>query len=329
MNDASGNYGTRSIPSMEQLEKLLREVDREFVKGYSIADICSQFGISESTLQTLVDRYSAPSNIGESLTNCSLLDAVFPVFYAANDESPLEQTGSGVLLQIGNEIFALTAAHLTDQGAFGTLFMPAVDGIKPIAGYHSYNPPPPGQSRDADKADMAYYRLAPELRKELHPSFKPASIADLALSDDLDDGDLFTYAGYPWRKSRHRDGKQESERVTFTGHVVFPDVYQRLQYNHRVHIVARVRLKKTYSHLHRSRKHGPHPHGISGGAVLSWPRTFRARSENPALKIAGIAHTFHPKEDCMVATRIIPYLMAILRNNPSLEPHFKEVEGER
>jgi hypothetical protein len=314
---------------MEQIEKLLREVDKEFVKGHSVADICSHFGISESTLQTLVDHYSVPPNVGETLTNCRLLDAVFPVFYAANDESPLEQIGSGVLLQIGGEIFALTAAHVTDQLAMGTLFMPAVDGIKPIAGYHSYNPPPPGRSRDADKADMAYYRLGPELRKELHPLFKPASIADLAFSDDLNDGDLFTYAGYPWRKSRRREGIQESERVTFTGHVVLPDVYERLQYNHRVHIVARMRLKKMYSHLHRSRKRGPHPQGISGGAVLSWPRTFRARSENPELKIAGIAHTFHPKDHCMVATRVIPYVMAIVRNNPSLESHLKDMAEER
>ena len=81
----------------------------------------------------------------------------------------------------------------------GRFHMPTANGIRPIYGHSAHAPPPANVSRAKDKVDMAYYRLAPDLRDDLAPSLKPAGIDHLLLSDDLEDGDLFTFAGYPWR----------------------------------------------------------------------------------------------------------------------------------
>ena len=156
--------------------------------------------------------------------------------------------------------------------------VPTLNGINPINGYLSSNAPPNGLSRDDDKADMAYFRLEPNLSSQLHPSFRPAELRDLQLSDELEDGDFFTFVGYPWRKTRRTPGVQQTDLTTYTAHALSSDVYDNLGYNRRVHIVTRMRLKKTHSYRYSSLKVAPHPQGISGGAVLSWPRTNAGRS---------------------------------------------------
>ena len=87
-----------------------------------------------------------------------------------------------------------------------------------------------------------------------------------------------------------------------------------------------MRRKKTYSTRYKSHQTAPHPQGISGGAVIAWPWDF-IRRHNPAnLKLAAIGHTYHERENCMAATRIIPCMMAIVRNNPELGVHFLRQE---
>ena len=39
-------------------------------------------------------------------------------------------------------------------------------------------------------------------------------------------------------------------------------------------------------------------------------------------KIAGTGQSFHEGEHCLAAIRIIPYIIAIVRNNPQLKRHF-------
>ena len=312
--------------NMEEVLDLLSRAEDELAKGASINEVCSEFAITEDELKGWCDQYAMPPNAGDSLSNSSLLDAVFPIFHTDQADGPLDQVGSGVIVEIGDELFALTAAHVTDHSDDGVLYMPAVDGIVPISGGLSYNPVPSHGSRDKDNADMAYYHLSSEWRCKLHPSIKPGGVDDLLMTDDLKTGDLFTFVGYPWRKTKRCSGSQETDRATYTGHALPPDAYKQLGYNRAVHIVIRMRLKKTYSTRYQSYQTAPHPQGISGGAVFAWPWTFEERLKSPDLKLAGIGHTFHPNDHCMVSTRIIPYIMAIVKNNPHLANHFMHHE---
>ncbi|MGE0533455.1 MAG: hypothetical protein AB7O68_00670 [Pirellulales bacterium] len=313
---------TGKEPTVSEIQRILRKVDRECADGRTLSAVCADRGLDTGLVRQWLDRYCAAPNMGETLSESPLLKAVFPIFLAPDDDDPSQQIGSGVLLAIGEEVFALTAAHVTDASNKGTLLMPASDAITAIIGHFSHNPSFANSMRAADKIDMAYFRLDRELSSRLHPSFRPATVDNLQLTDNLETGDFFTFAGFPWRKTKASPNTQESDLTTFTGHTLSADDYAKLGYDRSLHVVVRVRRKKTFSHRYQSRQTAPHPAGVSGGGVFSWPRTLRERSNSPALKLAAIAHSFHPNNHCLAATRVVLYVEAILRNNPHLQEHF-------
>ena len=293
----------------------------------SLEDVCKALDIQQDFLSNFVNRCSMPPNSGDSLSTSSLLDAVVPIFAEENSNSVPQQVGSGVLLKIGNELFVLTAAHVMDfcEGD-GALLMPSSEGIVPMHGSVSYTPVPEGCNRSSDKADLAYFHLDNEWQTTLHPDFVPLGVDDLLLTDSLLPGELFTFVGYPWRNTKKKGLVHEGDRTTYTGHSFSADVYEQLGYDHFAHILIRLRRRKTVSSRYGGRNAAVHPEGISGGAVLAWPRTMKERQENPQLKLAAICHTYHSKSHCMASTRVISFIMAILKNNPDLAVHFADTE---
>lgn len=319
MNDTQEDFEA-VLRTLGQAESLLAD-------GHQMEDVCEQIGVEKDTLQAWADHLSLPQNPADVLNSCHMHDAVFPIFAAEGATAALDHVGSGVALQIGDDLFALTAAHVADHAdGDGALFMPAAEGIEQMTGGLSFNPVPEHGSRARDIRDMGYYHLSDEWRSKLHPAIKPLSLDDLLLTDELETGDLFTFVGFPWRKTKSRGNVQETDRTTYTGHASAPDIYERLDYNRVVNVVIRMRRKKTYSTRYESRQTAPHPQGISGGAVIAWPWNFVDRHDASNLKLAAIGHTYHEGEHCMAATRIIPYMMAIVRNNPELAIHFRRQE---
>jgi len=253
------------------------------------------------------------------MTPDQLLDIPCPIFWEPHEPGRKEQIGSGVLLQIKDEVFLLTAAHVTDALETGTLFLPGRGGIiTPICGHFAHIPVPKGGKRSDDKADIAYFRLSEDLRTNLDPSLLILTRDDILLCDHLLEGDLYTFAGYPWRKSQSQQGKIVAEPFTFTGGAVSEKDYEKLGYSRNVHIVTRFRRRRSFSVLHQAVKTAPCPEGISGGGVFGWPKDSQERTQIPNLKLAGIAHTYHQERHCMVATRIDVYLACISQNNPAL-----------
>lgn len=308
--------------TFEQIAQILDQAERQLGLGHTPKQVCESLNISEEQLRSWLDRYCGTPKMGEHITNSQILDAILPIFYNDKHSSILEHIGSCVLLQIGEEVFLLTAAHVTDRSVTGILLIPTIDGIAPIRGYLYDYLPSKYHTRDQDTEDIAYYRLDSNFLDQLDPSYPPIGLNDLLLSDHLEDGDYFTFAGYPWRKTKSSNGLHESEIVTYTGHALSKEQYEKFNYDRIIHIVIRMRKRKTYSTLYQSHQTAPHPQGISGGAVLSWPRSFYDRHFQPDLKLAGICHSFRRQDNLLVSTRIIAYLLLILRNNPLLRKYF-------
>ncbi|QDU15833.1 hypothetical protein CA11_36610 [Gimesia maris] len=304
------------MKSRPQAEKLLSN-------GHDLEYVYEKIGVDEDTLKNWADHLSLPSKPEEVFSSCTILKAVLPVFTEDFISSNLKHIGSGVLLRIGNELFVLTAAHVIDHG---TIFMPAVDEIEQITGGFSFNPIPEHGSRAKDPIDIGYIHLSNDWLRKLHPEIKPLSVDDLLLIDELETGDIFTFVGYPWRKTKSSASLHKTDLTTFTGHASASDIYNKLSYNRVTNVLIRMRRKKTYSSRYESHQTAPHPQGISGGAVIAWPWNFIDRHDSTNLKLAAIGHTYHEREHCMVATRIIPYMMAIVRNNPELAMHFAGLE---
>lgn len=307
----------------ESILKTLANAESLFTDGHEVEAVCKQLGVDRDTLFEWVNRFSLPPNCAEVLSKSHISNAVFPIFVSGEDHNGLEQVGSGVAIEIGEQLFALTAAHVTDYThGNGALFMPAVDRIDQMTGGISFNPAQDGRPRTDDRIDVGYYRLSDDWRAKLHPNIKPLSLDDLLLTDTLETGDHFTFVGYPWRKGKSYAGVKETELLTYTGHASATDIYKKLGCDRSQNVLIRMRRKRTHSTLYNAQQTAPHPQGISGGAVISWPQDIIDRADPLKLKLAAISHTYHEREHCMAGTRIIPYLMGIVQNNPELAKFF-------
>jgi hypothetical protein len=299
------------LPQLERLTKLL-------LKGESLSNVCAKLGIVESVATTWLEQYATLPNAIDALNESPVLNSICPVFLTNKDFLSMNHIGSGVLIELGSELFLLTAAHVTDQRLDGILHIPTCLGIEPICGFFADFVPFLSKTRASDKGDTSYCRLDRKFRETLHPSLRPLSITDLDLDDQLHDGDLFTFVGFPWRKTMVKQETQKTDRTSYTGYAVSEEVYESLGYSRKLHVAIQMKLKKAFSSRHGPRQIAPHPQGISGGGVFSWPRGLSKRRNSPKLQLAAIAHAYHRSHNSMVGSRIIGILIAILRNNPDL-----------
>jgi len=307
----------------ENVLKTFRHVESLLADGHHLDAACKALGVPVETIHAWADRFALPENSAEVLSSCRVIDAVFPIFSASTHRAPLDHIGSGVAISIGGHLFVLTAAHVTDAAADGgLLFMPAKEGLQQMAGGLAFTAVPSHISREADIYDMGYFRLSEEWYTKVHPNIKPLSLDDVLLTNEAETGDIFTFAGYPWRKSKTHRGVRATERTTYTGYASAPDTYERLGYDLAANVLVGIRLKRTYSTRHKGYNTAPHPHGISGGAVIAWPQSLADRHVATKLRLAAIGHTYHNRENVMAATRIAPYMKAIVRNCPELAIYF-------
>jgi hypothetical protein len=319
---------TRRQDNMDEMKRVLRllaRAERIAEGGATFDDALLQLKVSRKEFEAYFDQYAVAPNGGESLTASPLLHSVVPVFRDSNTDE-LEHAGSGVVLAIGDELFVLSAAHVFDDAINGNLYIPAVENIEAMHGGISHGVMPTSGQRKDDRVDVAYFHLGKEWGDKLHPAFSPLTVDDLLLTDSVQTGNLHTFAGYPWRKTKHRGIAFSGDTTSYTGHLMPPDVYAKYGYSRIAHILIRMRRKKTHSTRYGPNSPAAHPEGISGGAVFAWPPTFKQRMFSPTLKLAGIAHTYHEKDHCMAGTRVISCVMAIVRNNPQLVSAFDEVE---
>ena len=245
-----------------------------------------------------------------------LYKAVCPIFLDHNDRTKTEQIGSGVLLQIATEKFLLTAAHVTDLQKEGALLIPGKDGLTQIYGNLAHLAVPRGFKRIDDKMDIAYYRLPRDLAGNLHPDLVPLTRDHLFLSDNMLEGDVYTFVGYPWRKSRALGAKATMELFTYTGRAAPKKKYEMLGYNNHLHVLIKFDRKKCI----RDGKvlQAPLPHGLSGGAVFRWPKDIKKPLGQDDLNLVAIAHSYHEKQNLIAGTNLNLYLACIFSKNPDL-----------
>ena len=315
-----------NINEMKRVLRLLARAERILESGAPLDDAIAQLELSREEFEGYYDQYAAAPNGGASLTASPVFRSVLPIFRDANGDD-VEHVGSGVLLEIGDALFVLSAAHVFDEGVDGNLYMPAAANIEAMHGTISHGVVPESGQRRDDRVDMAYFHLAREWRDKLHPDITPLTVNDLLLTDSVQTGNIHTFSGYPWRKTKRQGIVFSGDRTSYTGHVLSPDVYAKFGYSRIGHILIRMRRNKTHSTRYGPNSPAAHPEGISGGAVLAWPPTFSERVFSPKLKLAAIAHTYPEHDHCMAGTRIIACMMAIVRNNPQLAAHFDQVEN--
>lgn len=242
------------------------------------------------------------------------LDSVCPIFCEKEGER-LYQVGSGVLIEFRKHVFLLTAAHVIDELGKANLLVPHADNkIKSIEGGYAYIKATGG--REEDYLDYGYFKLDEVFLEGLKEHFYFVKEHELGIKDCYEKKELFSFAGYPYRKSNIAGLRASTDYFAYgTYHADLVD-YEYLGLSQNSNIVAKFNRKKSFNPQAGRVELPVLPHGISGGGVFVWPKIVTDLPPKNR-KLVGIAHTWK-KEGYFIATRIEIFLEAILRNNPSL-----------
>jgi hypothetical protein len=244
------------------------------------------------------------------------LDAICPVFFVSEDR-PIEQIGSGVLVDFRESTFLLTAGHVIDEMKHGGLMVPIEgDIIADIDGSYSYYEPK--SSRDEDLMDFGYFKLESEFAIKIKSQFYSIPEHELHITDGYGDMDLFSFSGFPYRKSKRRSDTVRTEMFSYGAYHASSTEYQNLGCNPKHNIVTKFNRKKSINPYTDKFQIPPLPHGISGGGVFIWPKDI---DEIPPKnrKLTAISHTYKKNDGYFIGTNIQVFLKSILFNNPELQ----------
>lgn len=242
------------------------------------------------------------------------LDSICPIF-CQKEGDKIFQLGSGVLLEFRGHIFLLTAAHVIDGLENADLLIPHINNeIRSIEGSYSYLKCT--KERENDLLDYGYFKLDKEFSGGLDRLFYLIRESELGIQIEYQKNELFTFAGYPHRKSNVAGNIVSTDFYAYGTYHASRSEYEKLGYEENANIVTKFNRKKSFSLKSRRVELPVLPHGISGGGVFIWPSQITEIPPNDR-KLVGIGHTWK-KEGFFIATRIEIFLEAILRNNPDL-----------
>lgn len=230
----------------------------------------------------------------------------------------MQQIATAVALELGGKVFLLTAAHVMDHRSEGTLYIPTKPGIEPIEGRMVTLDLPRTGSRQDDKVDVAYVELPEKLANNLSVRITPLDRKSLSLFDLYIAGDLYTFAGYPWRKSQVKGSDVKTELTSYTGEAASQARYKTLGYSPAYHVVIQFRCKKAHNMVSGAKQTAPLPHGISGGGVFSWQKDIAKAPRTPELKCTAVGHTYLQTQHVLVGTRLNVYLGMIQQSHPEV-----------
>jgi hypothetical protein len=168
--------------------------------------------------------------------------AICPIFRQTN--SAPEQTGSGVLLQVGDGHFLLTAAHVTEQRSANVLLIPSKRGFVNLFGLFLESPLPPSGSRKDDNRDVAVVRLSQDLVDRIHDRLLFLDHDDCDLADITKPNDVYTVIGYPWKKSGSDGNSVMTDLFSLSGDGVMDKRFDELGLDPRRHVVVQLRMKR-------------------------------------------------------------------------------------
>jgi len=153
--------------------------------------------------------------------------------------------------------------------------------------------------------DMGFVWLGSADQAFFDPRTRPLQEEDIALDvRSLDGPNMYTFVGYPWRKTETQGQDLIAGLERFSGIGQDSRVLERQGLNSAQHIAISFHRGKS-THGGSQRKMAPLPHGISGGGIFAWSKAPKGIRPMPVgLRLVGIAHTWLEAECLLVGTRI-------------------------
>jgi len=248
--------------------------------------------------------------IDEIYQNNPTFKATIPIYLKEVGAKYPELVGSGVLVRILNQIFLLTAAHVTEHKSKGGYFTLGKHGFAELSGKFARLTPVSGRLAD-DTLDVAYLRLDEDCVNDLDLGLGIIESEDMFIEAEPQLRNNYTFAGFPWRKNKVKRKIIQMEFITYTGQEIAAKEYTALGLKRNRHIAIRFDRKRTFSVAKNRLRTSPLPDGMSGGGVYLWNE--EAMKNWPvSLPLVGIANRFISDKSVLIATRLCVYVRSVV-----------------
>lgn len=248
--------------------------------------------------------------------------SVLPV-YLRQGSSPPKQTGSCVLLIVGDHRFLLSAAHVLDDRKLGRLQVAGKNGLVDVDGSYLRTTP--------DKIDLGALSLGPDSVQAIGdvPYLNPG---DLDPNDTVAPGKLYLTAGYPNTRNRRIDNSSKvayTHCYTYVGRGLPQHDCLKYGWDEKSHVlVAYVRAASV--DVDGKKSVAPDPTGNSGGAVIAVDRKqLDLEPDQRQPKLVGVMIVFRRVPGIIVATRIGAIQTLISAVYPETAPLFTQARRLR
>jgi hypothetical protein len=221
--------------------------------------------------------------------------------------------GSGVVLEINNSYFIISAGHLFNVDDFPKLMIPAKDDKmtlcngKLITTYKNYN--------DKNKVDLAVFRFSERQNKHIEGHYRFIKPNEIQLEHKTVETSSYIISGYPINNVEKITGKPIyiAEPLQILTSTVRNRTYKKFGFDPSIHILVKLygRVKPFLStHKKRLKK----PTGISGSGLWYVPDWTKINDDGvPKHLLIGILTDNYIDQGFVVAVKI-DFATEIIRN---------------
>ena len=224
---------------------------------------------------------------------------------------------SGLLLEIGESRFLITAGHALDDMREGESAVPVNGGLSIVTGAKSRFCSQNSTKLEDDKFDVGVVRLSGSAWESVASSGF-LTLGDTALRLPLAPCKDFAFIGYPATKQRRvaKNAILQSFQYRLVASGRPPASYEGLGYDQSVSVLLGFNKRRVWSEL--GCQSAPDLYGMSGGGVWCFGGRLGHASSQPLLAGIGIEWLRKEKDKVIVATRIDRILEAIVEKYPEL-----------
>jgi hypothetical protein len=223
-----------------------------------------------------------------------------------------EPVGSSTLLKIGDDCFALTAAHVMDCFQGRDIHVGNSHAFRPVVGEISVSVPP-------DTTDTAFIRLHRDIASWLSEDFRFLSMEEVSIDDLPAPMSGYQFFGVPYRKVPERPSGRHFHFPVYSYAAASLDnaKYTELGILPATHVAVDFVQRRVKDGTGRTIT-APNPEGMSGGAVFTCPRVLLQASAAVTARKRLAAIAIEHRSQALIGVRIGVLLDAIRRFAPHL-----------
>jgi hypothetical protein len=258
-----------------------------------------------------------------------LADYVVP-FYVPDARGNPQLLGSAVPIQISDQYFLATAAHVLDQNDAArmgddasNLYLPLDLRLEALPSVPAFKTSvPPSGRREDDLADVAILALPPSVAKRLAPR-RFLLPRDFAMRDHLEPASDYVFSGFPAAQNGPVYGttRVRSQCLAYFGRWASAADARDPRIAPHLHVLARFDRRRVRDFEGQTIS-APDPKGMSGGPVWVPPT-----SSAQAFRVVGIGIEHRSSTRLLVGTRLTTVVAAIIAEYPHLEAFLPAIEG--